>query len=471
MVIDGSGGVGCADREMKMLVHNRIDSLLPVSLRNIDNRCSYYYDVTSKQQFGKMYEYRKLTRTNVENILVSLDRLQNEINEYMLNLDKVILKIECIYVDTVRDRLVFAYGAEDMEEENEDFRHSLKRLFDFIIEHYDHSGSDSDVIFVYNVYQRIVQGDYDASNLKDLIGCDAAQEGCAKEETNYSEDENVMDFVADELIEDEVEVENKGAGVMVTALKVAAGLVILVAAGRMVAPSYVPLPIPDVAAFAMILIGALAFAGLSKIPVHRLTKVKSKTEAQPFTYNEGDFGKGSEENRGEEFGKEKGYGDSFGKKHENWHEKGYEYDFGKNYENEYDSGQRSGCDVGNDDFAGGATVLLSDYIKGKRGKGVCLKYKEGDNSLDVEAKEINVEKIPWIIGNMDKNCDTVIRNRLVSHIHACITKIDDEYFIEDMNSTNGTYVNGERLLMNARQKISDSDVITFAAISYIVEIS
>jgi hypothetical protein len=87
MVIDGRGGVGCADREMKMLVHNRIDSLLPVSLRNIDNRCSYYYDVTSRQQFGKMYEYRKLTRTNVENILVSLDRLQNEINEYMLNLD------------------------------------------------------------------------------------------------------------------------------------------------------------------------------------------------------------------------------------------------------------------------------------------------------------------------------------------------------------------------------------------------
>jgi hypothetical protein len=199
----------------------------------------------------------------------------------------------------------------------------------------------------------------------------------------------------------------------------------------------------------MILIGALAFAGLGKIPVHRLTKVKSRTEEQPFTYNEGDFGKGSEKNRGEEYGKEKGYGDSFGKKHENWHEKGDE----------------------NDDFVGGATVLLSDYIKGKRGNGVCLRYKEGDNSLDGELREINVEKIPWIIGNMDKNCDTVIRNRLVSHIHACITKVDDEYFIEDMNSTNGTYVNGERLMMNSRKKISDSDVITFAAISYIVEMS
>jgi hypothetical protein len=449
MVIDAMSGEGRADREMKMLVHNRIDSLLPVSLRNIDNRCSYYYDVTSRQQFGKMYEYRKLTRTNVENILVSLDRLQNEINEYMLNLDKVILKTECIYVDTVRDRLVFAYGADDMEEKNEDFRHSLKRLFEFIIEHYDHSGSDADVIFVYNVYQRIVQGDYDASNLQDLVKQDVEQESCEKAETHYSEDENVMDFVPDELIEDEEEVENKGAGVLVTALRVIAGLVILVAAGRMLAPSYVPLPIPDVAAFAMILIGALAFAGLGKIPVHRLTKVKSRTEEQPFTYNEGDFGKGSEKNRGEEYGKEKGYGDSFGKKHENWHEKGDE----------------------DDDFVGGATVLLSDYIKGKRGNGVCLRYKEGDNSLDGELREINVEKIPWIIGNMDKNCDTVIRNRLVSHIHACITKVDDEYFIEDMNSTNGTYVNGERLMMNSRKKISDSDVITFAAISYIVEMS
>lgn len=82
-----------------------------------------------------------------------------------------------------------------------------------------------------------------------------------------------------------------------------------------------------------------------------------------------------------------------------------------------------------------------------------------------------MKKFPWIIGSMEKQCDTVVDSCLISHLHACIIKVDDEYYIEDMNSTNGTYVNGERLIMNSKRKLSAGDTVTLAATSYVVEMS
>ena len=48
---------------------------------------------------------------------------------------------------------------------------------------------------------------------------------------------------------------------------------------------------------------------------------------------------------------------------------------------------------------------------------------------------------------------------------------DDEYLVEDLNATNGTYLNGERIGNHERKKLSDGDVLKIAAISFKVEIS
>lgn len=65
----------------------------------------------------------------------------------------------------------------------------------------------------------------------------------------------------------------------------------------------------------------------------------------------------------------------------------------------------------------------------------------------------------------------VIHNRLVSHIHMCIVKINDDFYIEDMNSTNGTSVNGRRIATNQRCVIKNGDDIYIAALPYKVEIT
>lgn len=453
MVIDSGSKMPSSDYDIKMLENNNVSSLLSVSMRCVDNQYSYYYDVTSKQQFSKIYEYKKLSRSNVENILVSLEKLVNEINEYMLDLDRVILKIDCIYVDMSKDRLLFAYGEGEVLEENRGFRQGVKRLFDYIIEHFDHGVKDADIMYVYNIYQRIAQGDYNASDFKELIENEAeVREGLYKEaflESNADTKDNILEFIPEQQVEDEEEVQNKTAHIAIMVLKSVMGLAVVIAAGRMFAPSYVPIPVSDVAAFIIMLVGACGLVLLNKIPLDMFSVVKNKKEMEPYTYSS-DMNKNQDMPDYEKTEPERNI-------------------IYKNNNNEYESARYN---EKNDKTDNNSTILLSDYIKKNASRGICLRHRADNGAVSNDTdKDIVVKKFPWIIGSMETQCDTVIDSCLISHLHACLIKVDDEYYIEDMNSTNGTYVNGERLIMNSKQKLSDGDTVMLAATSYVVEMS
>jgi predicted component of type VI protein secretion system len=57
--------------------------------------------------------------------------------------------------------------------------------------------------------------------------------------------------------------------------------------------------------------------------------------------------------------------------------------------------------------------------------------------------------------------DIVIDNPVVSAQHAVLLKVGDSYWLKDLNSTNGTYVNG---LLVTYGELKDSDAIRFGAV-------
>jgi pSer/pThr/pTyr-binding forkhead associated (FHA) protein len=60
----------------------------------------------------------------------------------------------------------------------------------------------------------------------------------------------------------------------------------------------------------------------------------------------------------------------------------------------------------------------------------------------------------------DVDLDTVDNEAKVSRRHARVIRKEGQYFIEDLGSTNGTYVNrGRRLLPGTPQPLSDGDEI------------
>ena len=66
----------------------------------------------------------------------------------------------------------------------------------------------------------------------------------------------------------------------------------------------------------------------------------------------------------------------------------------------------------------------------------------------------------WVIGGR-ADCDVVVDRPTVSGRHCCLTQEADGFCLEDLNSTNGTFVNGQRI--TGRVRVSPSDRITLGS--------
>ncbi len=86
------------------------------------------------------------------------------------------------------------------------------------------------------------------------------------------------------------------------------------------------------------------------------------------------------------------------------------------------------------------------------------KNGEGDFILEDES---------FVIGKEREKADGVLKADTVSRMHAKITKKEGEYYLEDLNSTNGTYLNGRELNYHEPVKLSRNDRICFATEEYI----
>lgn len=99
------------------------------------------------------------------------------------------------------------------------------------------------------------------------------------------------------------------------------------------------------------------------------------------------------------------------------------------------------------------TVILSDklesnahYLKINNPDG-CRKYTVSDKSM--------------IIGSSKDRADCVIEEEGISRTHARISKEGNAFYIKDLNSRNGTYVNGRQLACFEMCEIKKNDVIIF----------
>ena len=88
----------------------------------------------------------------------------------------------------------------------------------------------------------------------------------------------------------------------------------------------------------------------------------------------------------------------------------------------------------------------------------------------VPAQPITITKTPFLIGRMVRSVDGVIKgNRLVGRIHCKIEKNSDGVTLTDLNSANGTRINGTRLEPGREYPIHAEDIISIADIDYKAE--
>ena len=76
-------------------------------------------------------------------------------------------------------------------------------------------------------------------------------------------------------------------------------------------------------------------------------------------------------------------------------------------------------------------------------------------------------KFPFVIGKRKENADLVLNDYSVSRVHARITEEEGMHYLEDLNSTNGTFKNGLRMQPYEKRKLESGDELKFGKTEYI----
>lgn len=86
-------------------------------------------------------------------------------------------------------------------------------------------------------------------------------------------------------------------------------------------------------------------------------------------------------------------------------------------------------------------------------------------SLDGES-DILLSYYPFIIGKQEGLCDYVLDKSTVSRLHVRIDETETGYQATDLNSTNGTFVNGKPLDANGTVPLQPGDDICVADLRF-----
>ena len=87
-------------------------------------------------------------------------------------------------------------------------------------------------------------------------------------------------------------------------------------------------------------------------------------------------------------------------------------------------------------------------------------------SSNGKRESISLAYFPFLIGKQENLTDYTISDETVSRLHVRFDKKEDTYFLTDLNSTNGTFVNGRKLDNNETAELSLGDQIGIADLQF-----
>lgn len=325
-----------------MLKKRRLKTLIPVGYRYVDDRIFIEYDITGLQPVSRIFERRKLGRTEIEAIVRCLLAALNELEEYLLTVDNIHMSVDMIFSNISGDMLYFCPVFMRAEHEQ-----PFKALMDFIM----------------------ARVNYD---IQEAVGLTYS---LVKASEGESPREDMLNLIKNPLMNDEEKRDSEDE---------------------------VFLGIPEI-----------SFKSRKK---KRFLFRREKKKTIPFL---------AESDR-------------------------MEMDFD---EHEAVEPERS--------------VFVTKPLEGQ----ICAKqyFLRPVNSYD-QRDRVEIKHFPYVIGKLEEGIDYRPDSQMVSRLHARFELGDDGITLEDLNSSNGTYINGESIFGKGNVLLKDGDMISFADMGYRLEI-
>ena len=462
--------VNTASYQVRMLTGNVIPSILKCRLQGLDGNLLFYYDITSRQSLASFYEQRKFHRKDLHMLFCGFIRVMEEMAEFLMNTDQLLLCPEYIFLDIEKREVKFCCLPDYHHPIQEQFR----ELTEYLLPRLDHEDSQA-VSMGYGVYRKAMETGFQLEHIKEAIyqnrevtgkndNKDSAQkQGQKPPENNLDGADNFGEKIQEKadvshLLETDVENKtskrkkdkkkeesdsqkssNEWTGALLCVFTAAVLIILLILRYL----GYLPgIPAEAIFGGAIILLALAAF--LSWTAEKKKQKKQMSAEWRQKVKRELDdtYESSSEKRRTERSSEDLYEADSVQEKMPEWGD-------GK-YKMPEQTGETENY---------GETVVLS------------AGQTEGPASLvsrePGELATIYLDRDLMVIGKMENAADAVISLPTVSRIHAKIRKADDEYYLSDLNSRNGTSVNGRLLKTGEEYQLQDEDQVEFAQARYI----
>ncbi|WP_349673957.1 DUF6382 domain-containing protein [Lacrimispora sp.] len=404
--------------EENMLKENQINGLLKFQLKQIDNRKYFYYEITSKQPLSRILEFHSINKQELINLITGIAQILNRLPAYLLKEDQILLQPEFIYIEPEQ----FFVSLCLIPGRDRKFSEEMSELLRYLLGKINHQDKEC-VVMAYALYQESVKDNYGMDALAELVCLHNDKLEARQEE---EECETQSGFTNTEKEEIQV-IEEFSSPVQTKTTGFGLWRPLIISAVVVTGFSAVLWSISGYRGILKYWYLVMAAGILSVLFGFKLT------------------GKNQYQHQEEDSpAKDRGY-DS---EREEWQTAFYE------------SKEES-------------PVLLKSASAEEHLQTVLLTNSQKDTPVKVFKSaspgipDIIITYTPYLIGKQEGLVDYVLNGEAISRIHAKIEKEGNDYYISDLNSTNGTYVNGRLLETNETVLLNTGDEIFIANFAFI----
>lgn len=137
---------------MEMFRYNKIPHFLQFHTQKKDDAIQFFYDITGMQTLEQILEYQSLNYQFVKKILNSFDQACIQAANYMLTENDIVLLPELLFIHAELNEVVYCYLPGNQIHICIQF----KKFMEYLMRHLDHKDKQA-VQLVYGVYQQVAE--------------------------------------------------------------------------------------------------------------------------------------------------------------------------------------------------------------------------------------------------------------------------------------------------------------------------
>lgn len=443
--------------ECRMLSGNTIEGLLKFRVRQLEEGREFCYEITSRQPLNRILEKRRISGGEIRELLTGVSAVIQRIEVFLLREEQLLLDPQYIYVDPDR----FSVGLCLLPGYSGDISRALSELLQFLLERADHQEREA-IVLAYNLYQASLKENYGIADLmKSLAGTDRIFSDHFSSEIGIEAEEEPDSQRAEPVYEEEEDpfyyAEENGDGTKKKMMMVSMAATALKSAVAAAVASAVFWYLTG--KWGIILVAFFVAVMVVSIVVFWRREQKGGKEGEedePYlgrnTLQEPLRGAFSREIlMGQKAGPGQKYRELMEQDESEWE---FYPDSEARYRKEKLEQERERMDREKEE---GTTLLSCGSMP------VAVAVLE---PLDPSEERIEISYVPFIIGKNGDLSDHCLLRPTVSRLHARIDKREEVCILTDLNSTNGTAVNGYILQSNETVSLKNGDEISLADVRF-----